>query len=671
MIVGLCWLSLENIANAQAQAPLDEANALDLQMFDLHQNGKDAEAIVPAKRALQLREAVLPAGNPEIATSLNNLAGLYQVQGQLGEAEPLFKRALAILETALPAGHPEIAASLNNLAGFYYARGLLREAEPLFKRALAMREAAFPGGHPDIATSLNNLASLYYDLGRLGEAELLCKQAQAMREALLPAGHRDIAKSINNLAAIYKAQSRLTEADLLYERALELTERALPAGHPDIATSLNNLASHYDNQGRFGEAEPLFKRALAMREAALPAGHPGIATILNNLAGLYKAQDRLSKAEPLYKRGLAIREAALPAGHPDIARNLNNLANLYQAQGRFREAEPLYKRALALFEAALPADHPDIANSLGNLAALYFDQSDWAHAADYWRLSTAILATRSRRDAAVIGAAPTGKRKSEAEQSSDQFWGLVKAGHRIAAEKPDEDASLRREMFRIVQWAQASEAAASLAQMAARSVRDPTLAAIVRERQDMVGEWQALDVARTATISQPPDKRDRPGEAATMARLAAIDARIGEIDRQFKADFPDYAELVSVTPMATEGVQAMLGPEEALVLLLVTSEAGPTPEETFIWVVTKEKAAWFRSRLGEPGLSERVTALRCGLDNGDWDAAAKAKRCRELLGDERLAVQLPFNNKALAIAHELYQELLAPAGDLIAGKELI
>ncbi|RVP93811.1 CHAT domain-containing protein, partial [Sinorhizobium meliloti] len=32
---------------------------------------------------------------------------------------------------------------------------------------------------------------------------------------------------------------------------------------------------------------------------------------------------------------------------------------------------------------------------------------------------------------------------------------------------------------------------------------------------------------------------------------------------------------------------------------------------------------------------------------------------------------LPFNNKALAIAHELYQELLAPAGDLIAGKELI
>ncbi|WJI76710.1 CHAT domain-containing tetratricopeptide repeat protein [Mesorhizobium sp. C395A] len=673
VIVGLgCWLSLVNIAHAQAQAPLDEANALDLQVFDLHQNGKDAEAIVPAKRALQLRQAMLPPDQGDIARSMNNLASLYQAQGRLGEAEPLFKRALSILETTLPAGHPDIAAGLNNLAGFYYARGLLSEAEPLFKRALAVRETALPSGHPDIATSLNNLASLYYDLGRFGEAEPLFKQGLAMREALLPAGQSDIAKSVNNLAAIYKAQSRLTEAELLYRRALELTARALPAGHPDIATSLNNLASHYEAQGRLTEAEPLYKRALAMREAALPAGHPDIATSLNNLAGLYKAQGRLSKAEPLYKRGLAMREAALPAGHPYIATSLNNLAGLYHDQSRFSDAEDLYRRAQAIREAALPADHPDIVLGLHNLASLYFDQSQWVQAADHWRRSTAILAARSRRDMTVIGESQTGKGKSDADQSGDQFWGLVKAGHRIGAKSPDEDASLRHEMFQIAQWAQASEAAASLAQMAARGAKgDPTLAAMVRERQDLVSEWQALDVARTTAISQPPDKRDKLGEAATAARLATIGTCIGEIDRRLKTDFPDYAELVSVAPLASEDVQGMLGPQEALVLLLVTPAATPTPEETFIWVVTKERSTWFRSKLGELGLSERVAALRCGLDNGEWEDEAKAKRCRELLGGKRLVRRLPFNNKALAIAHELYQELLAPAEDLITGKELI
>jgi tetratricopeptide (TPR) repeat protein len=40
----------------------------------------------------------LGAEHPAVATSLNNLAALYQVQGRYGEAEPLHRRALAILE---------------------------------------------------------------------------------------------------------------------------------------------------------------------------------------------------------------------------------------------------------------------------------------------------------------------------------------------------------------------------------------------------------------------------------------------------------------------------------------------------------------------------------------------------------------------------------------------
>ncbi len=36
-----------------------------------------------------------------VATSLNNLAGLYQAQGKYAEAEPLYKRSLSIKEKAL------------------------------------------------------------------------------------------------------------------------------------------------------------------------------------------------------------------------------------------------------------------------------------------------------------------------------------------------------------------------------------------------------------------------------------------------------------------------------------------------------------------------------------------------------------------------------------------
>ena len=41
-----------------------------------------------------------------VATSLNNLAGLYCTQGQYAQAEPLYKRSLAILEKALGHGIP-------------------------------------------------------------------------------------------------------------------------------------------------------------------------------------------------------------------------------------------------------------------------------------------------------------------------------------------------------------------------------------------------------------------------------------------------------------------------------------------------------------------------------------------------------------------------------------
>ena len=39
--------------------------------------------------------------HPDVARSLNNLAGLYRAQGQYAKAEPLYQRALGIREKAL------------------------------------------------------------------------------------------------------------------------------------------------------------------------------------------------------------------------------------------------------------------------------------------------------------------------------------------------------------------------------------------------------------------------------------------------------------------------------------------------------------------------------------------------------------------------------------------
>ncbi len=77
-----------------------------------------------------------------MATSLNNLAELYRVQGRYAEAEPLYQRSLAIREKTPGPEHSDVAQSLNNLALLYDAQARYAEAEPLFQRALAIMEKA-------------------------------------------------------------------------------------------------------------------------------------------------------------------------------------------------------------------------------------------------------------------------------------------------------------------------------------------------------------------------------------------------------------------------------------------------------------------------------------------------------------------------------------------------
>jgi len=84
-------------------------------------------------------------------------------------------------------------------------------------------------------------------------------------------------------------------------------------------------------------------------------------------------------------------------------------------------------------------------------------------------------------------------------------------------------------------------------------------------------------------------------------------------------EFPDYAALARPTPLSIVEVQAQLNIDEDLVLFLDTDEWKPTPEETFIWIVTKRDMRWVRSDLGAEALKGEVATLRCGLDEALWN----------------------------------------------------
>jgi CHAT domain-containing protein/tetratricopeptide (TPR) repeat protein len=641
--------------------------------------GRLMEAEPLSNRAFTIAEKALGPEHPTVATRLANLAALYRDEGRYRDAEPLMTRALAISEKVLGPDHPDVGFRLRNLALLYQAEGRYGEAEPLMKRALAINEKALGAEHPDVSKSLNDLAALYDAEGNYGEAEPLLKRALAIAEKVFGPNHPTVGVRLTNLAGLYRDQGRYVEAEPLMKRALAITEKALGPVHPIVAAALNDLAGLYRTEGRYSDAETLMKRALAIVEKALGPDHPGVGNYLDNLAGLYRDEGRNDEAEPIMKRALAITEKALGPDHPTLGTALSNLALLYDAEGRHAEAEPLMKRALAIDEKALGTDHPDVAIDYNNLASLYFSQRDWGRAADYWRASTKISIRRTQRGALVVGHALTGKTRSEAEQKNDQFWGLVKAVNRLASEQRN-GAALSREMFQTAQWAQNSEAAQSLAQMAARGAKgDPKLAALVRERQDLVAEWEKRDAIRSAAVARPPEQRNAQSEAANNTQLGVIDSRIAEIDKRLAADFPEYAALASPAPLSVDAVQAQLGANEALVLFLDTPEAAPTPEETFIWVVTKTDLRWVRSDLGKPKLGNEVAALRCGLDfdgawfdgKGGWNGA----HCTDLLKVEYTRADHEISGKPLPFdlgrAHALYKALFGQIEDLIYDKRLL
>ena len=200
-----------------------------------------------------------------------------------------------------------------------------------------------------------------------------------------------------------------------------------------------------------------------------------------------------------------------------------------------------------------------------------------------------------------MAAAPGLKRSnggpSETGRLAFEFRNLVKASYRARQGNSAEIDRTAARLFETAQWALGTEAASSLAKMAARGAKgDPRLSALVREQQDLVTAWQKRDGAQTAAIALPPDKRDPTGEAANADRLVGIKARIDEINKLLAAQFPDYATLSDPEPSSVQQVQADLRPDEGLVLFLDTPQEKPAPGETFVWIVTKTELRWMRSK---------------------------------------------------------------------------
>src|SRR5205085_593378 len=131
-----------------SEEPEQHIHELNQQVEDLHDQGKDPEALELARQVCEFVCHVLGEEHPATATSLNNLGLLLQAMGDLAAARPYLEGALAICRTALGEDHPDTATSLNNLGYLSKAMGDLAAARRYYEQALEIRRRALGEDHP-------------------------------------------------------------------------------------------------------------------------------------------------------------------------------------------------------------------------------------------------------------------------------------------------------------------------------------------------------------------------------------------------------------------------------------------------------------------------------------------------------------------------------------------
>ena len=150
------------------------------------------------REAASLQETTHGSSHPDLASTLNKLALVYEQTNQIAEAEQTYRRAHAVAVASLLPGHPFVATSLKNLVDFCEAHEI-----PLWRPPAARLDDEFDSGWqsvalPDVAKNRKATTSEVDSL----DAEFGSEAAPVATAVATPTRHRRIALVALAAAAI-------------------------------------------------------------------------------------------------------------------------------------------------------------------------------------------------------------------------------------------------------------------------------------------------------------------------------------------------------------------------------------------------------------------------------------------------------------------------------------
>jgi len=160
-LILLLFASLFFSQSAQEPPELAEATEMIKSVGKLFKENKFDEALPLAKRALEIRERLLPRNDPRVANSLSFLGDVYMAKREYDNARKTFERLLQLQEELVGPTDVRITPTLDRLGLLYYEDSKPAKAEEFYQRSLTLREKAFGPEDVQVANSLYALGQFY------------------------------------------------------------------------------------------------------------------------------------------------------------------------------------------------------------------------------------------------------------------------------------------------------------------------------------------------------------------------------------------------------------------------------------------------------------------------------------------------------------------------------
>ncbi|MFI4969896.1 MAG: protein kinase, partial [Lysobacterales bacterium] len=210
---------------------LPTALTLDRRALAESQSGRHDAAIADYAAALAIRQARLPADDPEILNSYDALGNAYNRAGRAQGATDFLRIAMEGARRKFGEQHVKTAHYTKNYA---VNQGMLRhyaEAAALTEQAVRIERTLYPQGSPDIVNGLNNLGSLDLTLGRLHSAQVVLEEGRDLNRGAGQADSLGQTFVLGNLARATEILGDRAQALDLLREAERIATKVVGTGH--------------------------------------------------------------------------------------------------------------------------------------------------------------------------------------------------------------------------------------------------------------------------------------------------------------------------------------------------------------------------------------------------------------------------------------------------------